>query len=133
MNILQSKKSLDDYFKEEIDELFFGSITEYLELIINEKKLKKSKIIDRANLDTNYAYQIFNGTKTKPSRNKLLMIAFGMGLDLTETRKLLKVANMSDLYARNPRDSIIIFCLNKGLKVMEVNEYLHEYNFEILE
>ena len=109
LEILESKKSIEAFFNEEIDELIFSSLSEYLELLISEKKLKKSTVIKRSNLDKNYAYQIFNGNKEKPSRNKVIMLAFGMGLSVLETRKLLKVAGVSDLYARNPRDSIIIY------------------------
>ena len=133
MEILESKKSIEAFFNEEIDELIFSSLSEYLELLISEKKLRKSTVIKRSNLDKNYAYQIFNGNKEKPSRNKVIMLAFGMGLSVLETRKLLKVAGVSDLYARNPRDSIIIYCLNKGLSLIDANEYMNDYNLELLE
>ena len=133
LEILESKKSIEAFFNEEIDELIFSSLSEYLELLISEKKLRKSTVIKRSNLDKNYAYQIFNGNKEKPSRNKVIMLAFGMGLSVLETRKLLKVAGVSDLYARNPRDSIIIYCLNKGLNLIDANEYLNDYNLELLE
>lgn len=133
MEILKNKKSLVAYFEEEINELVFSSLAEYLELLISEKKLKKSTVITKSNLDKNYAYQIFNGNKTNPSRNKMLMLAFGMSLSVAETRKLLKIANVSDLYVRNPRDSIIIYCLNKGLSLIDTNEYLCDYNLELLE
>ena len=133
LELLESKKSIEAFFNEEIDELIFSSLSEYLELLISEKKLRKSNVIKRSNLDKNYAYQIFNGNKEKPSRNKVIMLAFGMGLSVLETRKLLKVAGVSDLYARNPRDSIIIYCLNKGLSLIDANEYLNDYNLELLE
>ena len=133
LEILESKKSIEAFFNEEIDELIFSSLSEYLELLISEKKLRKSTVIKRSNLDKNYAYQIFNGNKEKPSRNKVIMLAFGMGLSVLETRKLLKVAGVSDLYARNPRDSIIIYCLSKGLSLIDANEYLNDYNLELLE
>ena len=133
LEILESKKSIEAFFYEEIDELIFSSLSEYLELLISEKKLRKSTVIKRSNLDKNYAYQIFNGNKEKPSRNKVIMLAFGMGLSVLETRKLLKVAGVSDLYARNPRDSIIIYCLNKGLSLIDANEHLNDYNLELLE
>ena len=83
-DLLKSLKSSRDYaefLKKEIGELQFVTLSEYLDLLIESKKLKKSDIIVRSNLDKNYAYQIFNGTKTNPSRNKVLMLAFGMGLE----------------------------------------------------
>ena len=70
LEILKNKKSIRDYFKEEIDELVFSSLAEYLELLLNDKKLKKSEVIKKSNIDKNYAYQIFNGNKDNPSRDK---------------------------------------------------------------
>ena len=133
LEILKSKKTYQDFLQEEIGELVFSSLSEYLEMLINEKGLKKSEIILRSNLDKNYAYQIFNGNKTNPSRNKVLMLAFGMGLTLNETRKLLKISSQSDLYVRSPRDSLIMHCLNNGASLITCNEYLCDFNFELLE
>lgn len=63
----------------------------------------------------------------------MIALAIGMGLNVLETRKLLKIAGACDLYARNPRDSVIIYCLHKGAGLMEVNELLSDYNLDILE
>lgn len=133
MKILNSKKSYNEFFEEEVGELCFSSVADYLEVLLNEKHLKKSDVIRKSNLDKNYAYQIFNGNKLNPSRNKMLMLAFGMELSLKETRKLLKVCCLHDLYVRSPRDSIIIFGLNKKMSLIDVNESLSDFSFEILE
>ena len=90
MEILKQKKSIHAYFTEEIDELEFASLAEYLELLLIEKGLRKSDVIKRSNMDKNYAYQIFNGNKTHPSRDKMIALAIGMGLNVLETRKLLR-------------------------------------------
>lgn len=131
--IIRNKKEYSEYLNEEIGEMIFWSVAEYLDLLINEKKLKKSDIIRDGNLDRNYAYQIFNGTKKNPSRNKMLMIAFGMHMNVEEARKLLKICQLSDLYPRNPRDGAILFCLDKEKSLIEANELLNELNLEILE
>ena len=133
IEILKSKKTYEGFLDQEIGELYFSSLSEYLEMLINEKGFKKSEIINRSNLDKNYAYQIFNGNKTNPSRNKVLMLAFGMGLSLNETRKLLKIASLSDLYVRSPRDSLIMYCLHNRFSLISCNEYLNDFHFEILE
>lgn len=133
LEILKNKKTIEDYFVDEVNELVFSSLGEYLDLLINEKKLRKSDVIRKSNLDKNYAYQIFNGNKLNPSRNKMIMLSFGMGLSVSETRKLLKIANVSDLYPRSPRDSVIIYCLNKGMDLIGANELLNDYKLEILE
>ena len=115
MKILNSKKSYNEFFEEEVGELCFSSVADYLEVLLNEKHLKKSDVIRKSNLDKNYAY------------------AFGMELSLNETRKLLKVCCLPDLYVRSPRDSIIIFGLNKKMSLIDVNESLSDFSFEILE
>ena len=117
-NILKSKKSYTDFFQEEVGELEFKTIAEYLDMLLSEKKLQKNEVIARSNLDRNYAYQIFNGR---------------MGLTLEETRKLLKVSSLSDLYIRNPRDSIIMYCLVQKNDLIETNETLSNYGVDILE
>ena len=61
MKILNSKKSYNEFFEEEVGELCFSSVADYLEVLLNEKHLKKSDVIRKSNLDKNYAYQIFKG------------------------------------------------------------------------
>ena len=133
LNILKASRKFDDFFNKEIGELSFASLTEYLEILIESKKLKKSEIILRGNLDKNYAYQIFNGTKTNPSRDKVLMLAFGMNLDYGETQVLLKKAKQPELYVRDPRDCVIIFCLDKQYSLIDTNETLMGYGLDIIE
>ena len=134
MEILKQKKSIHAYFTEEIDELEFASLAEYLELpCLTKKDCGKAMSSSASNMDKNYAYQIFNGNKTHPSRDMMIALAIGMGLNVLETRKLLRIAGACDLYARNPRDSIFIYCLHKGAGLMEVNELLSDYNMDILE
>lgn len=133
LNILKSKKDYNDFIKEEVSELCFSSVSEYLEFLITQKGLTKSGVIERSNMDKNYAYQIFNGNKTNPSRDKILMLSFGMGLTPEETKKLLKICGLGDLYVRVPRDSVLIYCLEKGKSLIEANIILDAHSLKILE
>ena len=51
MKILNSKKSYNEFFEEEVGELCFSSVADYLEVLLNEKHLKKSDVIRKSNLD----------------------------------------------------------------------------------
>lgn len=133
LNILKSKKTYNEFLNQEFEELYFKSASQYLEILIKDKKLKKSEVINKSNIDKNYAYQIFNGIKTNPSRDKIIMLSFGMGLTIDETQKLLKICCLSELYARNPRDTIILFCLEKKKSLIDTNEMLNDFSLEILE
>ena len=46
-NILKSKKSYTDFFQEEVGELEFKTIAEYLDMLLSEKKLQKNEVIAR--------------------------------------------------------------------------------------
>ena len=107
------------------DEFFDVEIKNHLVKLLKGKGLKKSKVIEKSGLDSIYAYQIFSGLKN-PSRDKVLQLAFGFKLSLDETSKLLKMSNVGELYPRNRRDSIIIFCINKGMSFQDSNELLYD-------
>ncbi|MBQ7876275.1 MAG: hypothetical protein IJ316_03205 [Clostridia bacterium] len=127
LKVLNSKKSITEFLNENEDSLITEPVSTLLENLLKKKNLKKSDVIKAANLDRTYAYQIFSGTK-KPSRNKLLSICFGIGLSFTETQELLNQSGYAPLYPKNKRDSIIIYCINKKLKIVETDIMLSENN-----
>lgn len=101
------------------------SLEEHLDALLDQKETYRAEVIYRAGLDTVYGYQIFNGTR-KPSRDKLLQLAFGFPLTYKETLTLLRIAGVGSLYVRRRRDSIIIFALNKGFSLEQLNELLEQ-------
>lgn len=48
MKILNSKKSYNEFFEEEVGELCFSSVADYLEVLLNEKHLKKAMSYEKA-------------------------------------------------------------------------------------
>lgn len=123
MNILHHKPNADNYLKENENELLHQSLTELLQDFLISKDLKKSTVIRNANLDRVYAYQIFDG-KHRPSRDKLLCLAFGLHLTVPETQQLLKTAQLSPLYPRIKRDVLILECLFQGKDIFLCNDNL---------
>ena len=97
-----------------------------------QKGRRKADVIHGSQLDRNYAYQIFSGTR-KPTRDKLLALGFGMGLSIEEMQKVLKTSEYPVLYVKNKRDSIILFGLDKQISVGEMNELLYEMGEDIIE
>ena len=99
---------------------------EYLNNLLEQKKLSKHEVIKASNIERIYAYHIFSGLK-KPSRTKLLAISRAMNLDLEETQYLLRYMGHGLLYPRNPWDSIIIVAIGKNLSVNKTNEILEKF------
>ena len=119
------------FYQENADYIITDSLSELLEKLLKEKKLKKAEVIKNSELSEVYAYQIFSGIRT-PDRKKLLALALGMALNLDETQSLLKCAGYSPLYVKLPFDSIILYGICKKLSVVKINELLYEYGLEIL-
>lgn len=131
LEILKKKRSFDEYLQE-TPEFIDIELPAYLEKLLEDKQMKKAEAIRRSQLDRNYAYQIFSGTR-KPTRDKLLAIGFGMGLTIDEMQKTLKISKYPILYVKNKRDSIILFGLMKQIYIGEMNELLYEMNEDIIE
>ncbi len=131
LNEIKSSKEIDQYLDENSGELNSKTLSEKISEIIKEKRLRKSDIVARSSLNRIYTYQILQG-KRIPSRDKLIALCFGMELDLEETDRLLCFAGYSPLYARDKRDSIVIFSIKEGNNIFRTNEMLLDHGFHIL-
>ena len=129
LNILKQNKniSLNDLLKE-IPDLTF---TDYLESLLEQHNISKGDIIQQTALDRTYAYQIMNGTKN-PSQDKVIQIALALKLNLHDTNVLLTLSKNESLYPKVKRDALIIFCIDKHYTVMQTNQLLDEYHYDIL-
>ena len=131
LKILRSKQNFDEYLREE-PAFYTGKMEDELAELLTKKNLKKAEIIKRSGLDRTYGNQIFSGIR-KPTRDKLLALGFGMGLTVEEMQRLLKVSEYPALYVKNKRDSIILFCLDKEVSLIETNELLYEMEEAVIE
>ena len=128
---LENCSDFKSFYHDNKEYLVTAGLATMLNDLADSKGLKRSQIFKQAELSENYGYQIFSGIRV-PERNKVIMLAFGMGLNLDETQKLLKCADYQTLYVKLPFDSIIVYGLCKGLSVIEVNELLFEYGLSTL-
>ena len=132
LKILNDSHDIGDVLQDHEEEFIQVSVSEYLTALIEQKNLVKSEIIKRSGIDRVYGYQILNGTRT-PSRDKLIQFAFGMQLGFRETQRLLAYNGFAQLYAKNRRDSIIIFAIKEKKSVIELNIILDKNEEKIFE
>ena len=104
---------------------------EYLNHLLEQKQLKRAEVVKAAGLNETFGYQIFKGDR-QGSRNKMLQLAFAMGLSLVETNRLLQAARTNELYPKNRRDAIIIFCLDKDMSLLETDAELYKFEEETI-
>lgn len=131
--IIAKNKNLDSILKETRPELNTMSLCDYLDQLLATHSLSKADAIAASNLNPNYAYQIFSGTKKSPSRDKILALCVGMRLEPSEAQQTLRFAELAPLYPRTQRDLIIIFALQQHLSILETNEILSDLGLALLE
>lgn len=126
LELIRNTKDIKNYLDCETANISEVSLSEFLEEKLNEKGLKKGDVLRASGIEKTYFYEIFRGEKTNPGRDKVLLIAFAMKLELSETKSLLRIACCGDLYPRDKRDSIIIWCLLNRKSVIEMNILLDD-------
>jgi hypothetical protein len=102
------------------------SLPEYLNELLEAKGLERAAVIRAANLNETFGYQIFMGQRNA-SRNKVLQLAFGLQCTLQEANRLLQAAGHNELYCKDRRDAIILFCIDRGRSLLSTNEQLYEF------
>ena len=107
------------------------TLSEYLMQLLKQKKLKRARVIQDSGLEKAYVYQIFKGEK-RPSRDKLIALAFGLHLNIEETQRMLKLGGCSELYARTKRDALILFCIFRKKSIYATDAALYKWGLSTL-
>lgn len=128
---LKETKSIGEYLERNKNNMITCSLPDYLNYLLFKKGILVADVVRGSYLDKGYVYQIFSGKKT-PARDKLIAIAFGLHLSGEEAKRMLKISGNRDLYARDARDAIILFCLQRNMPIYEANELLSTNGFELL-
>lgn len=107
------------------------SLADYLNELLERRGLKRADVVRAAGLNETFGYQIFKGQRN-PSRDKVLQIALAMELGIRETNRLLKAAGVNELYCKDRRDAIVLFCVDHGYSLQKTNEELYRFDEETL-
>lgn len=133
MDELRSLRQLRLYLdKYDFEDSIYLSFTDYVDTLFQKKNFKKSNVVRQLNMTRSYAYEVFNGIK-RPSREKTLLLSFGLKCDYKETQRLLLSAKHNPLHPKDKRDSIIIFAISNGHSLLETNLLLDEFNELLLD
>lgn len=129
-NLLEAT-SFRAFLEKNRDHMLTQTLSEHLMMLLAQKNLRRSDVVRDSGLERTYIYQIFNGEK-KPSRDKLIAIAFGLHLSVEETQRMLKLGGCSELYPRVARDAVILFAINREQGIREADRLLYDNDFPTL-
>lgn len=104
----------------------------YMRACIREKGMRQQEVFIRADLSESYGYKIISEEKHTNQRDTILRLCIGARLSLEQTQRALKIYGMSPLYARMPRDAVIMVSLGGSADIAEINELLLKHQMNVL-
>ena len=128
---LLNAADFEDFLAANQENMLTLTLSEYLSQQLYQKDIRVADVIRDSGLTKSYVHQIFNGEK-KPSRDKLIAIAFGLRLNAEETQRMLKLGGCSELYPRTERDALILFAIFHGKNISDTDDDLYERGFDTL-
>ena len=121
-----------DRYLEEIRDKYPKDFSSYIKTILAEKGMSVANMQKKSCIDRTYIYQIMDGSK-HPGRDKIIAIAIACEMTLPECQRALEIAREGILYAKNRRDSLVIYAVNKKMSIMDLNGLLEEYKLPPLD
>ena len=107
--------------------------TDYMRSIIKEKGLRMQDIFLDADIPERYGYKLITEEKHTRQRDIILRLCYAAHMNLEEIQKALKYYRMPELYAKVPRDALIMVCINERPgSVIDVNSFLKKNGMEVL-
>lgn len=122
----------DEFVKANAD-TEFEYFYQFMNKMIADKDLDAGRVIKRSGINSNYVYNILNGNRLNPGRDKMISLCIAAGLSYKETQRGLEIAGAAPLYPKNERDSRIAVAINDGItSVCTVNIMLSDHDLEPL-
>ncbi len=122
---------LDTYLQENDSYLQAPDFYTLLRSFCEQRGVLPAHVIEQSQIERTYGHQLFNATR-RPSRDKVIQLALGLGLNVDESQRLLRAAGKSQLYPRLKRDAVILYGIQKKLPILSVQESLMKYGLTLL-
>jgi hypothetical protein len=122
---------LTGFIKDNAGVLDSLSFRDYITELCGSMGLVSERVIKQSLIDRTYGHQLFNGTRN-PSRDKVIQLAFGFGLDVDGTQALLKTAQKNPLYPKIKRDAALLYCLNHRKSIIDTQNMLLDLDLNLL-
>ena len=102
---------IGEYFDSNAEDIPFAS---YMRERVRAHGMKLQEVFLRADISEGYGYKLISGEKHTRRRDVVLKLCLGAAFSLEETQRALKIYGMSPLYARFPRDAVLISAVSAG-------------------
>ncbi len=101
--------------------------------LMKEKGVRQQDVFLYADIPERYGYKLLSGEKHTKQRDVILRLCYSAGFNLDETQKALRIYKMPELYAKIPRDAVLMIIFNtRPGGIIEVNQFLKDHKMEPL-
>lgn len=102
----------------------------YIRELFAKYNLIQNQVIEKAGFTLPYGYRLLSEERHTKQRDYILRFCLVCGFSLDETQRLLKLYGMSPLYARIPRDAVLIAAVScRETDIERVNIMLRTNGF----
>ncbi len=109
------------------------SFSAYIKNILKSNGLTQQAAFLRADIPERYGYKLLSGEKHTRQRDVILRLCYAAELTLDQTQRALRKYEMPELYAKIPRDALIMIAFNERPgSILDVNAYLKKNSFKPL-
>lgn len=127
--------NIDDFLESNSDSFLDEekAFSNYMRSRIKEKNLLQQDVFLQADIPERYGYKLLSEEKHTRQRDVILRLCYAAHLTLEETQEALKIYGMPELYAKIPRDAVLMICFTtRPGSILDVNALLKEKNMETL-
>ena len=120
-------ENISDFYEENKESLSEtpDAFHDYIRKILKKNGISQQDAFLNADVPERYGYKLLTGEKHTKQRDVILRICFAAGMTLDETQKALRKYGMPELYAKVPRDALLMTIFNNRPKnIIEVNRLL---------
>ena len=97
----------------------------YMHEMLRKYGKTQQEVFLQADFPERFGYKIISEEKHTKQRDYILRICYAIGMNLEETQRALTLYGMAPLYARIPRDAVLMIAFNRHQgSVLEVNALL---------
>ena len=136
-NILEQTTTahIEEYLAQNAESLLVEekAFSAYMHQMIKKYGKTQQEVFLQADFPERFGYKLLSEEKRTKQRDYVIRICYATGMSLEETQKALTLYGMAPLYARIPRDAVLMIAFNqhKG-SVLDVNALLSSHKLPAL-
>ncbi|WP_026522900.1 hypothetical protein [Butyrivibrio sp. VCB2001] len=105
-----------------------NSFSTYVKGLMSQKGISQQTVFLNADVPERYGYKLLSGEKHTKQRDVIIRLCYAAEFTLSETQRALKKYGMSELYAKDERDALIMIVFNERPgSIIDVNGLLKEH------